>query len=74
MSGFSCVFLCLVANLKLRGSRFGVKPPGADRASIAFRQCRAPSCRPSHSSKIVRNGDFFFLYQAFKLVRRLSTK
>ena len=30
------------------------------------------SSRPSHSSKIVKNGDFFFLDQAFNLVRRLE--
>ncbi len=61
-------------NGPVRTYRFGVKPSGADRASIAFRQCRAPSSRPSHSSKIVKNGDFFFLYQAFKLVRMFDAK
>lgn len=32
------------------------------------------SSRPSHSSKIVRNGDFFLYIQAFKLVRMFDIK
>ena len=28
------------------------------------------SSRPSQSSKVVRNGDFFFYFQALKLARR----
>ena len=43
-------------------------------ASIAFRQCRAPSCRSSHSSKRTRNRPFFFYLQVFKLVRMFDIK
>ena len=53
--------------------KIGVSPSGKASAFGADIR-RFESCHPSHSSKVARNGDFFFLYQAFKLVRRLGTE
>lgn len=68
----SCIYIFFILHITHR-QVVGVSPSGKASAFGADIR-RFESCHPSHSSKIVRNGDFFFYIQAFKLVRMFDIK